>query len=84
MSDQVSERIRIAASADRCWEIALDFEKYPDWVRDIKRSTVLARDEQGRATQVEFRAAALGRSITYVLAYEFDAPNAFSWKLVAS
>ena len=82
MSDQVSERIRIAASADRCWEIALDFEKYPEWVRDIKRSTVLARDDQGRATQVEFRAAALGRSITYVLAYEFDAPNAFSWKLV--
>ena len=83
MSDQVSERIRIEATAARCWKIALDFERYPEWVRDIKRATIVARDDEGRATQVEYRAAALGRSITYLLEYEFaDAPNSFSWKLV--
>ena len=82
MADQVSERIRIAATAQRCWGIALDFEKYPTWVRDIKRAVVLARDSEGRASSVEFRAAALGKSITYVLAYDFaDAPHSFSWRL---
>ncbi len=84
MADEVNERIRIAASAARCWEIALDFEQYPSWVRDIKRATILHQDSQGRATQVEFRAAALGKSTTYVLEYEYaDAPNRFSWKLVS-
>ena len=83
MSDQVSERIRIAATAERCWEIALDFAQYPNWVRDIKRATIITTDNEGRAAQVEFRAAALGRSITYLLEYDFsDAPHAFSWKLV--
>ena len=83
MADQVSERIRIAATAERCWEIALDFAQYPVWVRDIKRATVVATDDQGRATQVEFRAAALGKSITYLLAYNYDdAPRTLSWKLV--
>ena len=83
MSDQVSERIRIGATPARCWEIALDFEQYPNWVRDIKRATILECDDEGRSTRVEFRAAALGRSITYRLAYDFsDAPRSFSWKLV--
>ncbi len=83
MADQVSERIRIAAPAAQCWEIALDFEQYPNWVRDIKRATVLSRDDVGRALQVEYRAAALGKSTTYVLEYNFDdAPHSFSWRLV--
>lgn len=83
MADRVSERIRIAAPASRCWEIAVDFERYPEWVRDIKRATIVEAGVDGRARQVEFRAAALGKSITYVLEYDFsEAPNAFSWHLV--
>ncbi len=82
MADQVSERIRIAANSQRCWDVALDFEQYPSWVRDIKRATALTRDSEGRATSVEYRAAALGKSITYVLLYDFaDAPHSFSWRL---
>jgi uncharacterized membrane protein len=81
--DQASERIRIAAPAAQVWQIAIDFEQYPKWVRDIKRATVLERDAEGRGTLVEYRAAALGKSITYVLAYDFSqAPVAFSWRLV--
>ena len=83
MVDQASERIRIAAPAEQVWDIALDFEAYPEWVRDIKRSTVLERDDLGRGVLVEYRAAALGKSITYVLAYDFArAPHEFSWRLV--
>ena len=85
MADQVNERIRVAASASTCWDIALDFERYPEWVRDIKRATVLDRDDQGRATQVEYRAAALGKSTKYVLAYDYtDAPRSFSWHLASA
>ena len=81
MVDQASERIRIDAPAARCYAIALDFEAYPTWAKDVKRAKVLETDEHGRGTLVEFRAAALGKSIRYVLAYDHsNAPNGFSWR----
>ena len=41
------------------------------------------RDPQNRATEVEFRASALGRSTHYTLKYDYsEAPNRVSWKLV--
>jgi ribosome-associated toxin RatA of RatAB toxin-antitoxin module len=83
MADTASERIRVEASAERCFDVAVDFESYPEWARDVRDAKVLERDEQGRGTKVEFRAAALGKSIRYVLAYDYAAaPGAFSWKFV--
>ncbi|MBV8951410.1 MAG: SRPBCC family protein [Actinobacteria bacterium] len=83
MADQVSERIRVDASAAHCFDVATDFEQYPSWARDVKEAKVLDRDAQGRGTTVEFRAAAMGRTIRYVLTYDYsDAPHAFSWKLL--
>ncbi len=44
---------------------------------------MLTRDGQGRGTRVEYHAGAMGRSVRYVLEYDFtDAPDAFSWSLV--
>ena len=72
--------------------------KLPRIVASTSRSTS-SRIRSGRATcarprcsrptardaarKVEFRAAALGKSIRYVLAYDFaELPDAFSWKFV--
>jgi uncharacterized membrane protein len=83
MTDTADERIRIEAPADRCWDVAVDFESYPEWVRDVKDVKILERDEEGRGRRVEYRAAALGKSIRYVLEYNYaDAPGSFSWKFV--
>jgi len=41
-------------------------------------------DAEGRALLVRFRAAAMGRSTTYTLAYDWDdAPRRLPWKLVS-
>lgn len=83
MTDTASERIRVQAPADRCFDVAIDFESYPEWARDVREAKVLETDAEGRGTKVEFRAAALGKSIRYVLAYDYaEAPGAFSWRLV--
>ena len=80
MTDEATERTTIDASPERCFEIALDFESYPQWAADIKSVEVLERDEQGRGTKVRFRAAAMGQSIRYTLDYDYsDAPHALSW-----
>jgi uncharacterized membrane protein len=83
MTETADERIRIEAPADRCWDVAVDFESYPEWVRDVKDVHTLERNEQGLGVRVEYRAAALGKSIRYVLEYDYsDAPASFSWKFV--
>jgi len=83
MSDAAHESIQVNATPQRCFEVAVDFERYPEWAKDVRQVDVLERDDEGRGVKVEFRAAAMGRSIQYVLAYDFtDAPSEFSWKLV--
>ncbi len=83
MADEAHEQIVVGAPPDRCWAVATDFERYPEWAKDVKHAAVLERDEQGRGSRVEYRVAGLGRSIHYVLTYDYsDAPAAFSWELV--
>lgn len=82
MTDTASERIRVDAPAARCLDVALDFESYPEWARDVKSVEILERDADGRGLRVEYRAAAMGRSVRYVLGYDYsELPEAFSWHL---
>ncbi len=83
MAEKASQTTTIAAAPDRVWAIAADFERYPEWAKDVKDVVVRSRDEQGRPAEVEFRASALGRSTHYTLAYDYSqAPAALSWRMV--
>jgi len=83
MSEQASEQIHINATVEQCFATLTDFASYPQWAGDLKEVTVIESDDQGRATVVEFRAAAMGRSTTYQLKYDYsDAPHRLSWGLV--
>ena len=83
MADEGHEHISVDASRAKCWGVATDYECYPDWAKDVKHVAVLETDEQGRGSRVEYRVAGLGRSIHYVLEYDYsEYPDAFSWKLV--
>ena len=60
VTDQASERIRIDAPADRCFDVAVDFESYPEWARDVKEAKILERDDEhgrGAAGRVPRRRA---------------------------
>jgi ribosome-associated toxin RatA of RatAB toxin-antitoxin module len=80
MTDQASEKLMVRAALERCFEIATDFDRYPEWASDIKEVRVVERDEHGRGTRVAFRTAAFGRSTSYTLAYNYEnAPREISW-----
>lgn len=82
MVDQATERTTIAAPPEKCFTAAIDFERYPDWASDIKMAQVVSRDDEGRAVDVEFRAAAMGRSTHYTLRYFYGAsPSRLAWRL---
>ena len=83
MPDQATQTITIAASPERCFDVVTDFAAYPEWARDVKEVHVVDTDSQGRATEVEFRASALGRSTHYTLRYDYrSAPRQLTWSLV--
>jgi ribosome-associated toxin RatA of RatAB toxin-antitoxin module len=83
VADQATEHISIAAPPERCFAVAADIERYPEWAADIKDVEVKERDEQGRPLLVTLRAAAFGRSTSMTLAYDYaDAPHVLSWKLI--
>ena len=80
MTQRATETITVDASPQRVYDVVTDFVHYDSWVSDLKRIEVLSRDEQGRALEVEFRAAAFGRSTTYTLHYDYShAPQQLSW-----
>jgi len=85
VAETAHERIRIEAPPPRCYDVATDFERYPEWAKDVKEVNVLERDDAGRGAKVEYRAAAMGKSTRYVLAYDYsEAPAAFTWEVVES
>jgi uncharacterized membrane protein len=82
MAEMAREEATIDAPVDELWAVLVDFERYPAWARDLKAVDVLERDDEGRGTLVRFRAAAMGRSTTYVLRYDHtQAPSRLPWKL---
>jgi uncharacterized membrane protein len=82
MAERATEQITIEAPPARVLEVLLDFDRYPEWAADIKDVEVLEHDEAGRGTLVAYRAAAMGQSARYTLAYDYsDVPHSMSWKL---
>ena len=83
MADEATQQMVVGASPQRTWQVLTDFDEYPTWATDLKAAAVVARDDEGRALEVDFRAAAMGRSTSYRLRYDYGkAPDVLAWKLV--
>jgi uncharacterized protein YndB with AHSA1/START domain len=83
MADQATQRTVINASPAQVWDVLTDFDGYPTWAHDLKSAEVVARDDEGRARDVAFRAAAMGRSTSYTLRYDYTkAPQVLAWEMV--
>jgi uncharacterized membrane protein len=84
MAEQAREQTTINAPIEQCYRTLIDFESYPEWAGDLKQATVVSYDGEERALVVEYRAAAMGRSTTYRLQYDYDqAPHRLGWELLS-
>jgi ribosome-associated toxin RatA of RatAB toxin-antitoxin module len=73
----------IPAPIETCFEVGIDLDAYPEWVKGIASVEVEARDELGRPIRARFEATAMGRHTSYVLSYDLSgAPNRLAWNLV--
>jgi ribosome-associated toxin RatA of RatAB toxin-antitoxin module len=80
VAEETTERMVVGATPEQCFAVVSDVERYPDWAADIKQVEVLQRDDEGRALEVAWRAAAFGRSTSYTLEYDYnDSPRTIRW-----
>ena len=83
MADEARESIHVEATPERCYAVAIDFDRYPEWATDVKVVEVLDHDDEGRGTRVRYEISALGKTIGYALDYDYAAaPGGFAWKLL--
>ncbi|MEA2497658.1 MAG: hypothetical protein QOH26_63 [Actinomycetota bacterium] len=82
MADAVKDAIDVNATAEEIFDVATDFEAYPDWNSNIKKAEVKKKDSQGRATEVWYEVDAKVKTVQYTLKYSYSkAPEHFSWSL---
>lgn len=83
MAERATQSTMVNAPPNVVYRVIVDFEHYADWVSDLKRIDIFERDGEGRPLDVEFRAAAFGRSTTYTLRYDYSrAPEYLAWHQV--
>ena len=54
MVDSASETELIAASAEKCFDVAIDVERYPEWAPDVKEAPVACWDGKNAAEAARF------------------------------
>lgn len=81
-TEEVASEIVVEAPRQRVLDVLCDFESYPDWARSMSHAKVLERDEEGRASTVEFRVApVLLPQMRYVLSYSYT-DGGLAWSYV--
>jgi ribosome-associated toxin RatA of RatAB toxin-antitoxin module len=60
MFEPIQRNIKVDAKPERVLEILKDFEAYPTWQDGIESAEIIARDEQGRPSQVKLLMSAMG------------------------
>lgn len=69
----------IAAPIERCFEIAADIERGPEWQRALKDVEVLERDADGRALIVRTESDSGVKSVRARLRLSYDPPGTIEW-----
>ena len=83
MSDGGAVTGVVHAPAEQVRAALLDVSSYPRWQSFVRECTVLEQDDDGRASLVETVLDAKVRTVRYVARYQYDLPDALSWRRVS-
>jgi uncharacterized membrane protein len=71
--------VEIDAPMERCYEIASNTDRAPDWQGSLKDVEVLERDDQKRALLVETESDAKVKTVRSTLRFSYEEPTAIRW-----
>ena len=74
-----SRSIEIAAPLERCFAIAADLDRVPEWHGAMTAVEVLERDDDGRAAVVESEMDASVTRVRMRLRFSYDEPMGLRW-----
>ena len=72
--------LEIAAPVERCFAIAADVERAPEWQGAMRSARALRRGADGRPELVETEIDALVAKVSLVLRFDYDEPHGLSWR----
>ena len=82
MADSSTQSITIQAAPSRIVDVIVDFDRYPEWIKDMVSTSVLEQYEDGYAHLVEFEIDASVLKDKYRLRYEYaDDLSRIDWTL---
>jgi ribosome-associated toxin RatA of RatAB toxin-antitoxin module len=83
MAEHAEGATEVQATPAGVMAVVADFDAYPEWVANLERVEVLARDRRGRGTRVAFRLRTPMGEQAYTLAYRYRPRDAgVSWSYV--
>ena len=71
--------VEIDAPIERCFEIAADVDKAPEWQGSLKDVEVLERDGERRAVLVETESDAKVKHVRALLRFSYEPPTTIRW-----
>ena len=75
-----TESIEIDAPVERCFEIAADIERAPEWQGTMQFARAVERDDAGRPALVETELDASVATLRVCLRFAYDEPRAIDWR----
>ena len=75
-----SETIEVEAPLERCFEVAADIERAPEWQGTMRSARVLERDTDGRPSLVETELDASVTRLRVCLRFAYEAPERIFWR----
>jgi ribosome-associated toxin RatA of RatAB toxin-antitoxin module len=77
---KASRSIVIAATPEKCFGVITDYEKYPEFLPEVKKVTV--DFGKGNVKEVTYTVDIKAKVITYTLRHNAKPPGELSWTLV--
>ena len=72
--------MEIEAPLQRCYDIAADIRRAPEWQGSLKAVDVIERDADGRAALVDTESDAKVKTVKATLRFRYDPPLRIDWE----
>jgi hypothetical protein len=72
--------VEIAAPLQRCYDIAADIRRAPEWQGSLKEVDVIERDADGRAALVDTESDAKVKTVKATLRFSYNPPRRIDWE----
>jgi coenzyme Q-binding protein COQ10 len=77
---QASRSIVINVTAEKLFDVIVDYEKYPEFLPEVKKTKVEAG--QGAIKEVTYNVDIKAKVITYTLRHTAERPSKLSWTMI--